>query len=195
MLTVARDALRAELAAATRLLRLYAGADPSFLEAAVAWFESATSSASKLSSRTRSAIARESAYAMSSARGYRDPALPADLPSRRARIVTLGLCVARAQVMLEDELRSVESRLEVITEKLVQLLAVAAREIPLTFEEGADVRSQAVALWATLTRHSQETILMVNYIRLALEPGDRVALIAELLERAVADKPVLRAAR
>jgi len=192
VLTVARDALRGELTALTRVLRLYSSADPSFSEAALAWFDSATSTASKLEKRTRSALARESAFATSSARGYRDPALPVDLPSRRARVVTLGLCVARAEAMLQDELRSVESRLEAITDKLVQLLAIASREVPLTFENGVDVRAQAIALWSALARHSQETSLMVNYIRLALGPEDRIALIAELLERAMADQPALR---
>src|SRR4051812_45746609 len=153
MMTVARDTLRAELVSITQALRLYASADPGFPDVAMAWFDSATSPVSKLPERTRSALARESAYAISSARGYRDPALPLDVPNARARIVSLGLCLARAQAVLQEELRAVEARLEAVTEKLVQLLAVASREVPLTFADGVEARSQAISLWDTLERH------------------------------------------
>lgn len=176
--------LEQKLDEATQLMRMAVAGQADFIDRAVAWLSDAART-DTFPTHVRSALAREATLAATSLKGYRDPSVPANLPGRRGMQASLALCVTRAEMVLQEELRVVRQRLTDARDKIVQLLAVSSKHLVIDLEHGAPMAVQAMQLWRTLSSNGAETKAMVTYINFSISSKDRLHLLEEIIAQAI----------
>lgn len=168
----------------TRLLHLAVIGQQDFVENAIGWLAEISMLAT-MPTHVRSALAREATLAATAVKGYRDPALPEGIPARRALSASLALCLTRAEVVLQDELRVVRQRLTDARDKIVQLLAVSSKNYALELRQEVPVSLQAMQLWQLLSSNGPETKAMVTYLSFSVSNKDRQHLMEEIVSHAL----------
>jgi hypothetical protein len=126
------------------------------------------------------ALATERARILAALDGHRPPEAEPGLPVRKLARSTASTALKTCEGKLNEAILVIDARLQLMREKLVQLLAVSSAHSPIPLPPTEPRSAWLAAVWKGL-RVTNETLGLHRYLEGSLDPADRLHLLGEVL--------------
>ena len=181
MLFLAERTLADLLAGIPELADAYQRADPAFVDKTVDWLREVEEASGRLRSPLQARAAAERLHVLET----RDESPKEHGGSGgRRRLARLRAAAALRQLegSLRKHLEEIQGEIAEAREKMAQLLAVAAAKVKLPLPDRYTREEAAMVLWSRMAGIEEVHNLYI-YLAATLARGDRIILLAELIDR------------
>ncbi len=189
MLGILRESLLARLGQVSALVDLYRNGQPDFAAKVIDWLGAAEAELQRLRSPLAALCAAERARLLATADGFRDSQLTnAERRPRRAVRATAALSLGRVADAFRAKVVEIDSRLDVLREKLAQMIALGSVANALSLQP-----TEPRSIWLRLIWEHLGTVAegqaLFTYLSAQLGPTDREYLLNEIVENGVLGNP------
>lgn len=184
-----REMMMESLLAIPPLVDLYARKDPAFVQQVMDWMSRTEKHLSSLRHPLTATMATERGRILAALDGHRPPEAEPGLSARKLARATASTSLETCERKLHEAVQAIDMRLQVMREKLVQLLAVSSAHSPIPLPPTEPRSTWLAGVWKRL-RTSAETQSLQRYIEGSLDPTDRLHLLDEVLRNLLGERAV-----
>lgn len=184
MLAFQRETLLDQLLQLNHIAGSYALKDPEFVTKLDGWLDQTQEKLKPIRSPMTGKISAQRALLNSVPDGYRHPQIESSSRSYRKHQRAMGVLVLEEiEQMLREKVNSIDQELDILKEKVAQLLAIVSQKEPINIPEqlGQDSLDR---IWAQLGANN-ETRSMYLYIQAKTDRSDRHYLLREMITQLV----------
>jgi hypothetical protein len=182
MLAVTREILLVKLLTLPTLIDSYQRNEVNFAAQTNIWLKELEQSLAQLRNPLTSLVANQRARIVSALDGYSEAALSQGRISRRKAVnITASLALAEVEKVLTSRIGDIDAKFDGWREKLAQFVSVASGTVPIPLPPTEPHQSWLKQIWLSW-KDIPETKAMYTYLNTAMDNGDRLYLLGELLE-------------
>lgn len=185
MLLVTRERILVHILDVTRLTDMYQNHDPLYVAAVIDWLGKVEQTLQQLRHRLSGTVSAERGMLLAVGDGWRPPDVVEAKFSgvRKVERATASITLSTVVEKLDAAVADIDSRFDIVSEKLVQLLAVASGSKPLELAKPGESRNEWLQrLWENIPIN-KDTQSMYNYLQGALQRPDLLFLLGEAIDR------------
>lgn len=186
MLAIERETMAACLAELPRLVDTYQQADPNFTPQTLQYLQTLEERLGRLRSPLLGVCAAERAAIIAAADGGGESEAPPRRGSpRRAARLASAAALRRVEEALQTRVGQIDARLDILREKLHQVLAVSTASRPIPLPPTEPRSAWLAGVWAGLASVNEARSLF-SYLSATLDRVDREYLLGDAIDNMIA---------